>query len=72
MVLNFDETMTATMQHKHSKTARLRRTEQLTFLQSAESETLPLVPRVAMLLRMYVLPFILLNFTLGILLRWIK
>jgi hypothetical protein len=50
MVLNVDETVTVTMQHKHSETARFRCTEQLTFPQSAERETLPLVPRVGMLL----------------------
>jgi hypothetical protein len=38
------------MQHKHSKTVRLSRTEHLAFLKSAERGTLPLVPRVEMLL----------------------
>lgn len=50
MVSNVDETVTVTMQHKHSKTVSLRRTEQLAFLQSAERDTLPLVPRVGKLL----------------------
>jgi hypothetical protein len=50
MVLNVDETVTVTMQYKHSKIVRLRRTEQLAFLQSVERETLPLVPRVGTLL----------------------
>jgi len=50
MVLDVDETVNVIMQHKHSKTVRLRRTEQLAFLQSTDREMLPLVPRVGMLL----------------------
>jgi len=50
MVLDIDETVNVIMQHKHSKNVRLRRTEQLAFLQSTEKETLPLVSRVGMLL----------------------
>jgi hypothetical protein len=72
MVLNVDEAVTVSLKHKHSKTVRLRRTEQLAFLQSAEREKLPLVPRVGMLLEYAFCKFIFLNFTLGILLRLTK
>jgi len=50
MVLDVDETVTVIMQDKHSKTVRLRRTEQLVFLQSTERETAPLVSHFGMLL----------------------
>jgi hypothetical protein len=61
-----DERVTATTQHKHSKTVRLRRTEQLAILKSAGRE------KCWNAIGTYVLPFILLNFTLGILLRLAK
>jgi hypothetical protein len=50
MLLKVDEKVTVTKQQKHIKDVRLRRTEQLAFLQSAGRDTLPLVPRVGMLL----------------------
>jgi hypothetical protein len=63
MVFNVDKMVTATTLHKHSKTVRLRLTEQLAFLKSAERENCWNV------IETYVRLFILLNFTLDILLR---